>query len=227
MSPSPPVDVVVLDVAGTLVDSVYQHTVAWAHAFRDVGVAVPAFQVHRAIGMGSDKLVTEVAGPSVERSVGDDVRELHARHFDLLWPTVTPLSGADRLIGELTRRGLRVAVATSGSRADSDRALDLVADSGSLDSVVTGDDGYATKPDGDLIEAAIRKAGGRVAATVGDAPWDMVACLKLDVLGIGVLTGGFTREELRAAGASLVVDSLDELIDRLANTAFGGVPDSD
>ena len=185
-------------------------------------MTVPAHRVHRAIGMGSDKLVTEVAGAGVERAVGDDVRELHSRGFDELWGTVGVLPGADRLIGELRRRGRRVAVASSGSRSDSARALDLNDGSGSLDAVVGGDDGFATKPDGDLIEAAIERSGGRVAATIGDAPWDMAACQELDVLGIGVLTGGFTREELRAAGASLVVESLDELIDRLDETPLGG-----
>ncbi len=220
-STDPRIDVVVLDVDGTLVDSVYQHTVAWADAFRAVGVPVPAHRVHRAIGMGSDKLVSEVAGPGVERAVGDEIRDLHARGFDRLWPSVGVLPGADRLIGELRRRGHRVAVASSGSRSDSDRALDLVADSGTLDAVVGGDDGFATKPEGDLIEAAVQRSGGGVAAAVGDAPWDMLACQKLDVLAIGVLTGGFTRAELTEAGASLVVDSLDELIDRLDEAPFG------
>jgi HAD superfamily hydrolase (TIGR01549 family) len=209
------IETVVLDIDGTLVDSVYQHTVAWTRAFQTVGLAIPAWRLHRVIGMGGDKLVTEVAGRVTEDAVGDAVREAHSEEYQQLFSSVHPLPGAERLISELKSRDLRVAVASSGSRADAERALGLLDDAGRADTVVTGDDGAATKPDPALVELAIERVGGGHAAVVGDSVWDLYAARESKQYAVALLTGGFSADDLREAGADVVLDGPSELIARL------------
>jgi phosphoglycolate phosphatase len=216
----PAIDTVVLDIDGTLVDSVYQHTLAWTRAFQVVGIEVPSWRVHGVIGMGGDRLVAELAGPAVEDAVGDDVRAGHARELDRLWPSVHVLPGAGSLISDLKARGLKVAVATSGSASDAERALGLLEDAGRADAVLTGDDDLATKPAADLLEAAVTKVGGRSAAAVGDSVWDLRAAREAAMLPVGLLTGGIGEATLREAGARLVLDAPAELIARLDDAAM-------
>ena len=211
-------DTVILDVDGTLVDTVYEHTAAWAQAFADVGLVVPGYVLHAAIGMSADLLVAHVAGDAVERAVGDEVRAHHSAEFTRVAGRLRLLPGADRVVGELQRRGHLVAVATSGSRHDTDRALEEVPDAALLDAVLTGDDLERGKPAPDLLDAALEQVGGRSAVVVGDAPWDAFAATKSGHVVIGVLTGGFTAADLRAAGADLVFDSLEDILDRVEET---------
>src|SRR5690242_5212603 len=121
-------DTVILDVDGTLVDSNYQHALAWTIAFRAVGVSVESWRLHRAIGMGADRLVAHVAGETVEERVGDDIREIHSREYKNLHHTVAPLPGAEGLIGELKRRGLKVVLATSSAEEDFASEMELLED---------------------------------------------------------------------------------------------------
>ena len=212
------IDTVVLDVDGTLVDSVYEHAVAWARAFQDVGLTVPAQVVHRAIGMGSEQLVAHVAGDAVERAVGDKVREIHDAEFEHLGARVRLLPGADGVIGELKERGHRVVIASSGSESDTARALDHVPDTALVDAVVTGDDVDRGKPATDLLDRAVGIIEGGRAAVIGDSPWDAKAARAGGHLAIGVLTGGFARHDLTDAGADLVFDSVADLLDRIDQT---------
>lgn len=212
-------DTVILDVDGTLVDTTYEHTVAWARAFADVGLPVPGHRLHAAIGMGAELLVAEVAGDAVERAVGDEVRALHATEFERLTVRLRLLPGADRVIGELQARGHLVVVASSGSRTDTERALEEVPDSALLDAVVTGDDMEHGKPAPDLLDAVLARVGGGSAVVVGDSPWDGRAARERGHLAVGVLTGGFSAADLRAAGAEMVFENLDEM---LASADLGG-----
>ena len=209
------VDAVVLDIDGTLVDTVYEHTVAWARAFQDVGIMLPGHLLHRAVGMGSERLVAHVAGDSVENAVGDQLREIHDAEYERLSVRLRLLPGADRVVGELTRRGHRVVIATSGNQRDTDRSLDLVPDATLAAAVVTGGDVEHGKPSTELIDAALTAVGGHRAAVVGDALWDAQSGSAGGHLAIGLLTGGITEPELREAGAGVVLGSLDDLIDRL------------
>lgn len=213
-------DTAILDIDGTLVDSVYEHTVAWSRAFQDVGVSVPGHTLHAAIGMGAERLVAYVAGDAVERAMGDRVRTIHDAEFGRLGARVRLLPGADRVIGELKRRGLAVAVATSGNERDTQRALEEVPDSALLDAVVTGSDAEQGKPAPDLLDVALTRVRGRRAMVVGDSPWDARAGRERDLLVVAVLTGGFGASELTAAGADLVCSSLGELIERMGTTAW-------
>jgi len=210
-----PVDVVVLDVDGTLVDSNYQHAVAWHRAFRSRGVAVPVWRLHRQIGTGGDRFVTGVAGQEVEDAHGDALREVHTREFNELIDEVEALDGAKELLTDLRRRGLRVVLASSGQPQHIDRFAEMLG-APDLDVEWTrSGDADESKPAPDLIEVALQKVGGGYALMIGDATWDFQAAKKLDLPTVGVLTGGISADELRSAGADAVYPSLRDLMDNL------------
>lgn len=204
-------DTVVLDVDGTLVDSVYHHVWAWQHAFAEVGVDVPLWQVHRAIGMGGDRLVAAVAGDAVERGVGDRLREVHDEAYERVVRTVRPLPGAEDLVTTLLEQGWRVGVASSGTREQTATALELLPDAHRLDAVVAGPDVDTTKPAADIARLCVARAGGSAGLLVGDTVWDVRTAGALGGACLGVLTGGFSEAELLDAGAFAVVGSAEDV----------------
>jgi HAD superfamily hydrolase (TIGR01549 family) len=208
----------ILDVDGTLVDTNYHHALAWWRAFGDHGVELPAWRVHRAIGMGGDKLVAELAGREVERDRGDAIRDSEAEHYEALIGEVRALEGAGELIEELRRRGHKVVLASSAKQWEVDHYLDLLEARDAVDGWTTSADVEETKPSSDLVGAALREAGELSAVMVGDTPWDVRAALDAEVKTLAVLTGGFCEAELRAAGAVDVFASLPELQARLDRT---------
>lgn len=209
------IDTVVLDVDGTLVDTVYQHTVLWAEAFAAAGVDVPMWRLHRAIGMGGDRLVAEVAGDEVERQHGDAVRDRHDRAFDEVIDKVRPLPGAAELLDELRRRGLKVVLATSGIGAQAERLLALVDGQDKSQAWTSSDDVDASKPAPDLLEVALERVDGSHAVMVGDAVWDVAAAENAGMTSVGLLCGGFSAAELRDAGAAEVFTDPADLLAHL------------
>jgi HAD superfamily hydrolase (TIGR01509 family) len=220
--PPADVDTVVLDVDGTLVDTVYQHTVLWAQAFAEVGVDVPMWKLHRAVGMGGDRLVTEVAGQQVEEQHGDTVRKLHDERFDEVIDQVRPLPGASALLDELDRRGLNVVLASSGVKSQTERLISIVGGDEKSQGWTSSDDVESSKPAPDLIEAAIEKVDGTRSVVVGDAIWDVEAAKKAGLYSIGLLCGGFGEDELRRTGAGLVFETPQDLLDHLDQTPLRG-----
>ncbi len=216
------IDTVVLDLDGTLVDSVYVHVSAWHTAFCEVGVEVPTFRIHRAIGMGGDRLVTQVAGAAVEQALGDTVRELHARHFDERFGQVTALDGAGELLEGLRDRGLKVVLASSGDQSMTDRLLELVDHTDALQERISGSDAERSKPAPDLIEVALESVGGQRALVVGDAVWDVESARKAELPCFALLTGGFSADELRSAGAVDVLETPRDLVNRLDEVLAAG-----
>lgn len=219
--PDGPVEIVVLDVDGTLVDSTYQHAVAWAIGFRAVGVQVPTWRIHRAIGMGADKLVAHVADDAVEEHMGDEIRDAHAREYANLHGSVTVLPGAEGIVSAFTERGLKVVLATSSSAEDFEREAELFDDIHMAEAVLTLGDVEETKPAPDLIRRAVEAAGGGRAVAIGDSPWDVKAAAELEVATIGLLTGGFCEAELLDAGAAEVYPSLQQLRDDVEKSLLG------
>jgi HAD superfamily hydrolase (TIGR01549 family) len=211
-------DTAVFDVDGTLVDTNYHHVLAWHRAFGAVGVRVPLWTVHRAIGMGGDRLVAHVAGDDVERRHGDDVRAHWESAFDDLLGEVVAFDGASELLGEVAARGFKVVLASSGKARHVRAFLELVGDTSQVDAVVTSDDVDESKPDPDLVREAIRRVGGDVGILVGDSIWDCRAGRRAGIETIAVKTGGFAESELREAGAIDVVASLVDLRDKLDAT---------
>ena len=213
----------VLDVDGTLVDTNYHHTVAWLRAFREVDVTVPAWRVHRAIGMGGDKLVAAVAGDKVEQDHGDELRAAWERHFDPMLDEIQPLEGAHRLVRAATDLGLAVVLASSGKSKHVEHYLKLL-DPGDV-AWTTSDDVDDSKPAPDLIEVALREVKGERAVVVGDSVWDCEAAARAGLPSIGLLTGGFGEDELVDRGASAVYADLDTLRAELADLPFAQVSD--
>ena len=211
----------ILDVDGTLVDTNYHHALAWYRAFRQHGITLPLWRLHRHVGMGGDKFVPAVAGADADQRLGDALRERWRTLFDELIGEVSALDGARDLIAALKERGHRVVLASSSIEDHLNHFLDKLDVRELADAWTMKDDVEASKPAPDLVEAALLKAGTRDAVMIGDTVWDCEAARRAGIDTIVVLTGGFSEDELRAAGAVAVFESLDELIRRLDETPLG------
>jgi HAD superfamily hydrolase (TIGR01549 family) len=201
----------ILDVDGTLVDTNYQHAIAWYRAFRRHGEVLPIWRIHRHIGMGGDQLVRALCGDAVEDRKGDDIRDAEKDLYAELIAEVQPLQGATELIRDLERRGHAVVLASSAKADEVEHYVDLLDARELADGWTTAADVDATKPEPDLVEAARRMAGGAEAVMIGDSTWDCEAGRRAGVETIAVLTGGFSEQELLDAGATGVYESIDEL----------------
>ncbi|MDQ4082210.1 MAG: HAD family hydrolase [Actinomycetota bacterium] len=210
--------VAILDVDGTLVDTNYHHALAWYRAFRKHGIVLPLWRLHRHVGMGGDKYVASVAGEDVEQRLGDELRHDWEELFNELIGEVEPLEESLELIRDLKDRGQEVVLASSSIEAHLDRFLDLVGARDLVDSWTMKDDVEASKPEPDLVKAALEKASGHEAVMLGDTPWDVEAARRAGVSTVCVMTGGFSEQELRDAGAIAVFESIVELRERLDET---------
>jgi HAD superfamily hydrolase (TIGR01549 family) len=204
-----------LDVDGTLVDSNYQHALAWYRAFRRSGIVLPLWRIHRHVGMGGDQLVPALAGEDVDAKRGDEIRDLRGEEFQRLVEEIEPLEGARELIADLKQLRLTVVLASSAPQDELDHYLELLEARELADCWTTDDDVQATKPEPDLVQAALEQAGTREGLMVGDTPWDILAARKAGIETVCVITGGFSEQELRDAGAAAVFESVDELRQRL------------
>jgi HAD superfamily hydrolase (TIGR01549 family) len=208
----------ILDIDGTLVDSNYQHAIAWYRAFRDHDLTPPIWRIHRHIGMGGDQLVAAFAGDEVEREHGDSLREAEGKHYSELIDEVVAVEGATELISELRDRGHEVVLASSAKAEDTEHYIDLLNARDLLTAYTTSADVEETKPEPDLVAVAMQKAGTLSAVMVGDSTWDIEAAARADVKTLAVITGGFSEAELLDAGAVDVFDSVDHLRERLNDT---------
>jgi HAD superfamily hydrolase (TIGR01509 family) len=211
----------ILDVDGTLVDTNYQHALAWYRAFRQHGVTLPIWRIHRHIGMGGDQLVGSLVGEAFDEEHGDDVRAAEKALYMSLIVEVQPLEGARDLIKDLRESGHTVVLASSAKQDEVDHYLDLLDARGLVDGWTTSADVESTKPEPDLVAAAVEKAGGGKAIMLGDSTWDCESAKRAGLKTVGVLMGGFSERELLDAGAECVYHSLVDLREDLANTPFG------
>ena len=208
----------ILDVDGTLVDTNYHHTIAWYRAFRQNEVVLPIWRIHRHIGMGGDQLVEALGGERLENEKGDDIRAAESVLYGQLIREVEPLEGARGLIEDLKESGHAVVLASSAKKHEVEHYLDLLDARDLADDWTTSDDVEATKPEPDLVVAAVEKAGGGEAVMVGDSTWDCEAAKRAGLDTIAVLTGGFSEAELREAGAVAVYFSIADLRESLDET---------
>jgi HAD superfamily hydrolase (TIGR01549 family) len=208
----------ILDIDGTLVDTNYQHAVAWYMAFRQHELQLPVWRIHRHLGMGGDQLVSALAGQEFEQQSGDDVRAAHDALYLASIQTVSTLEGARELIEDLKAQGHPVVLASSAKAQEADHYLDLLDARELVDAWTTADDVEKTKPHPELVQAALNKLGVDSGVMIGDTPWDVKAAADAGVPTVAVLTGGFSTDELRGAGAVNVFASIDELRSRLAET---------
>jgi HAD superfamily hydrolase (TIGR01509 family) len=208
----------ILDIDGTLVDTNFHHAVAWFRAFRQHGIVLPIWRIHRHIGMGGDQLIGSLCGDDTEEEKGDDIRAAEKVLYSELIGEVEPLRGARELIADLKDRGHPVVLASSAKQDEVDHYLDLLDARDLADDWTTSADVESTKPEPDLVRAAMDKAGTGEAVMVGDTTWDVEAASRAGIQSVTVRTGGFSAAELRDAGAVAVFDSIEELRGALGET---------
>jgi HAD superfamily hydrolase (TIGR01509 family) len=209
-------NVFVFDLDGTLVDSVYQHVLAWQEAMEDAGIELSVWRIHRRMGMSGGLFVGALLrelGRPVEAELVARLQQAHAQAYRRRAGQVRLLPGARELLAHLTRAGVPWAVATSGLKTAAEPTLKLLGVPASVP-VVTRDQVERAKPDPDLFLAAAERLGADVAdaVVVGDSVWDLLAARRARALGIGLLSGGYGREELERAGAYRVYDDPADLL---------------
>ena len=208
---------VLLDVDGTLIDTNYHHAIAWYRAFREHRIVLPVWRIHRHVGMGGDQLIPALAGEEADEDALSDAR---SQHFARLIDEVAPLAGARELVVDLKERGHPTFLASSAPQDELDHYLDLLDARELVDGWTTDDDVESTKPEPDLVRAALDKAGTNNAVMVGDTPWDIEAAKRAGLDTVTVMTGGYSEQELREAGAAAVFESLTELRRHLDESPF-------
>jgi HAD superfamily hydrolase (TIGR01549 family) len=209
-------DVAVLDIDGTLLDSNYHHAVAWSRAFDAlVERHVSVVAIHRAIGMGGDRLVAAVAGDEVEERHGDAIRGRWEQEYDAMMGDTRLFDGATDLLVGLREAGLKVVLASSSIPKHAEHALELLRAEELADAWTTSEDADESKPAPELLDAAVAKVGGGRAVMVGDAVWDVEAAGRRGDPTIALLSGGSGRQELLEAGAVSVYAYPADLLDRL------------
>lgn len=205
----------IIDIDGTLVDSNYQHVIAWQRAFRSEGIHAEAWLVHRYIGKGGDQMVASVAGEQAENDCGDAVREAESGFFKELIHEIEPFPDSASFVEKVAGAGFQVVLASSAKAEEVEHYVDLLGVADLTDGHTTSADVEATKPEPDLIEAAFEKAGSREALMIGDSIWDVESARRAGIDCFAVMTGGFSKGELRAAGAREIQPSLTDLVAHL------------
>jgi HAD superfamily hydrolase (TIGR01509 family) len=207
------------DLDGTLVDSVYQHVLAWREALEREGISLSVWRIHRRIGMSGGLLVNALlreTGLPVTREQTTRLRQYHAQAYARLVAQVRPLPGARELLDHLTGSGVPWAIATSGWIESARPALELLG-VGPEAPIVTRDQVRHAKPDPDLFLAAAAKLRAPIESSVvvGDSVWDLLAARRARALGVGLLSGGYGEDELNRAGAYRVYQDPADLLEHL------------
>ena len=205
-----------LDLDGTLTDSVYQHAIAWHKALELGGIKLSVWRIHRRIGMSGGLLADSLAretGHELSAKAAAKLKQMHARLFAAQLRDVRPLPGAQDLVRHLTKMGVAWAVATSGALASARPLLKLINLPPGIP-VITRDDVAHAKPNPDLWIAAAARLGvpTESAIAVGDSVWDLLAARRARALGVGVLSGGYGQDELERAGAYRVYEDPADLL---------------
>jgi phosphoglycolate phosphatase-like HAD superfamily hydrolase len=205
------------DLDGTLVDSVYQHVLAWQEALESEGIPLSVWRIHRKIGM-SGGLMTNIllreSGHEIDGARGERLRRMHAEAYNRRSRAIRPLPGARELVVHLTRARIPWAIATSGRMETARPVLETLGVDFDRVPIVTHDEVRYAKPDPDLVIAAANKLGVGIetATVVGDSVWDMLAARRARALGIGLLSGGYAAEELERASAYRVFEDPADML---------------
>ncbi len=214
------------DLDGTLVDSVYQHVLAWREALEAVGIELAVWRIHRRVGMSGGLMANAIlreTGHAVTAEEADRLLRLHAQAYARLSAQVRPLPGARELLAALTKLGVPWTIATS-ARLDSARPTLEALGIGPEVPVVTRDQVAHAKPDPDLFLAAADRLGVPITAAVvvGDSVWDLLAARRARALGVGLLSGGYGHDELERAGAYRVYQDPADLLRHLDEVGARG-----
>ena len=208
------------DLDGTLVDSVYQHVLAWREALEAEGIPLSVWRIHRKIGMSGGLLTNMLlreTGLALDAERARRLRQVHAAALNRRQDEIRPLPGAVALLAALSKAEIPWAIATSGRMETAGPSLDKLGVDRARIPVVTRDEVMYAKPDPDLFLAAAERLGVPIetASVVGDSVWDMLAARRARALGIGVLSGGYGQEELERAGAYRVYADPADLLAHL------------
>ena len=214
---------VLFDVDGTLVDSVYLHTLAWWQAFRQAGYDVPMASIHRSVGMGGDRMIAKLLPARRDSDEDGAIKASQAAVFGTFWPALRPLDGASELLARCHDGGLAVALASSARQRDLEVLRAVIGADSFIDVATSSADAKESKPAPDILVAALNALGVQAsnAIYVGDAVWDIYAAGKLDSPAIGLTCGGTSEAELRDAGAVEIYSSPRELLENLGDSAIG------
>ncbi len=216
MKVSSPTPAFLFDLDGTLVDSVYQHVLAWREALERAGIQLSVWRIHRRIGMSGGLLVNALlreTGHPVSAEQSEQLPRFHAEAYARYVAQVRPLPGAKDLLETLTREKVPWAIATSGQRESAEKSLKNLGVSPGVP-IITRNEVERAKPDPDLFLAAAQRLGVDITTSVvvGDSVWDLLAARRAHALGVGLLSGGYGAEELEQAVAYRVYqDPLDLL----------------
>lgn len=207
------------DLDGTLVDSVYQHVLAWREALESGGIHLAVWRIHRQIGMSGGLFINALlreTGHTVSAEEAERLQQVHTEAFSRYASQVRPLPGAEELLAYLTNSGVPWAIATSGRMESASLSLKLLGLNEDVP-VITRDLVRHAKPDPDLFLAAAEKLGVEISdsVVVGDSIWDLLAARRARALGVGLLSGGYGREELERAGAYRVYNDPADLLRHL------------
>jgi HAD superfamily hydrolase (TIGR01509 family) len=208
------------DLDGTLMDSVYQHVLAWREALEKAGIELSVWRIHRRIGMSGGLFVNALlreTGHQVTREEAAQLQRLHAEAYARLVAQVRPLPGARELLAYLSEAGVPWAIATSGRMESAGPALKILGVDLSKTTVITRDQVQYAKPNPDLFLAAAQQLGVEIGASVvvGDSVWDLLAARRASALGIGFLSGGYGQDELEKAGAYRVYQDPADMLKHL------------
>jgi HAD superfamily hydrolase (TIGR01549 family) len=208
------------DLDGTLVDSVYQHVLAWRQALEKGGIELSVWRIHRRIGMSGGlfmQALSRETGGKLTKEQAADIQRWHAEAYGPLVSQVRPLPGASELLAHLTGRKVPWAIATSGHMESAGRSLKKLGVDPDKVTVVTRDQVRFAKPNPDLFLKAAERLGAdiRTSVVVGDSVWDILAARRANALGIGLLSGGYGQEELERAGAYRVYKDPADLLRHL------------
>ncbi len=203
------------DLDGTLIDSVYEHVLAWREALRELDIDLSTWRIHRRVGMSGGLVLNALqreTGRKLSKVQAEQLKKLHSENFKKRWDEVRPLPGAKELLALLTRREVPWAIATTGEAKDARPALEMLG-TGPKAQLITRDDVAHGKPFPDLFLAAAErlKADIHDCIVVGDSVWDLLASRRAHALGVGLLSGGYGQDELEQAGAYRVYADPAEL----------------
>jgi phosphoglycolate phosphatase-like HAD superfamily hydrolase len=216
-------EAVIFDVDGTLVDTNYLHAVAWWEAFQQSGQAVAMADVHRAIGMGSDRLLDQLLPRDRDPAGDDDIRSAHRALYGVWRSRLRAFDGAADLLRACAGRNLRVVLASSAVEHELRMLRDALDADDAISAATSSDDADRSKPAPDIVQVALDRASVRPeqAVFVGDTVWDVRACERAGLPCIAVLTGGIGAQELREAGAAEIYDSPADLLANLDGSIIG------
>ena len=224
--PPVPLPAVLFDLDGTLIDSNYQHVIAWSEALRGAGIVIPTWKIHRRIGMSGKSFVRELVREIARPPKAVDVEQLERKHdriFRRQIRALEPLPGANQLLKHLARHGIQIAIATTSGREQTTGLLRQLKIPRSTE-IITGDDVEKAKPSPDIFMLAAQRLGVPIddCIVVGDSTWDLLAAGRKSALGVGLLSGGYGEEELERAGAFRVYSDPADLLMHIEQLGLPG-----